>query len=87
MDKNIEFLLNMKLFELKREGMDYLNLNNLKDVIYNTKWLINVPSQLHKIAKDINSLTGKEVADYLSSRKVVTDFDFDDLEVNLDEEW
>jgi len=66
MDKQINFLLHIKLNSLKRDGLDSLTFKQLKRVIYETKWLLAIPHSVSEIAKDINDLTINEVAKYLT---------------------
>lgn len=66
MEQQINFLLHIKLQSLKREGLEPLTYKQLKRVIYQTKWLLQVPSSISQIADDIESLTISEVAKYLT---------------------
>ncbi len=86
MDEQIDVLLNIKLYSLRRNHLENLTLQELKEVIYHTKWLINVPDSLSKIASDISSITINDIADYYSKKR---ENDIGDLESELlsEEVW
>ncbi len=80
MDEQIDVLLNIKLYSLRRNHLEDLTLQDLKEVIYHTKWLISVPASLSRIASDISSITINDIADYYSQKR---ENGIDDLESEL----
>ena len=80
MEKEITFLLNMKLYELKRNHMPSLTFQQLRGVLYSTRWLKGVPARLNEMARDISSLSFEEVAALLADRELELNDDFDGYE-------
>ena len=67
MDKYINCLINLKLSSIKRNSLDYFTFNQLKQVLYHTKWKTSIPDNLSIIANDIATLTVEEIVDFLTS--------------------
>lgn len=86
MDEQINFLLNIKYNSLKRNQLNYLTFKQFKQMIYQTKWLIEQPTSLSVIAKDIDAITADEVIDYIVSDGKKLEKDIDDINKKFEEE-
>ncbi|MDO4377588.1 MAG: hypothetical protein Q4C64_00375 [Erysipelotrichia bacterium] len=86
MEEQINFLLNIKFNSLKRCQLNYLNFKQFKQMVYQTKWLVEVPNSLSMIAKDIDSITAEDVIDYVVSDGKKLQDDIDKLNKKFEEE-
>lgn len=86
MDEQINFLLNIKYNSLKRNQLNYLSFKQFKQMIYQTKWLLEQPTSLSVIAKDIDAITADEVIDYIVSDGKKLEKDIDDINKKFEEE-
>lgn len=86
MDEQINFLLNIKYNSLKRNQLNYLTFKQFKQMVYQTKWLIEQPTSLSVIAKDIDAITADEVIDYIVSDGKKLEKDIDDINKKFEEE-
>lgn len=80
MDKKISFLINLKLFEFRREYKADLSSQQIRKILDNTVWSKGVPARLNQIAKDIRELTYGTVTDYLAEDDSSLEYDFSNME-------
>ena len=85
-EEQINFLLNIKYNSLKRCQLNYLTFKQFKQMVYQTKWLIEVPESLSTIAKDIDSITVEDVIDHVVSQGEKLQEDIKDLNKKFEEE-
>ena len=85
MDKYVNFLLNIKLNELRRNHIESLTYQQLLGVLNQGKWLIARPTNLSAIARDINSVTIDEVVDFIAGDNTKLTEDFEKMSNELSE--
>ncbi len=86
MDKQLDFLLNIKLYSLQRSYFNDLTFAQLKEVMFATKWANGLPEHLYQIAADIEELNLYEVANYFTKQGKQLDYNFNTLEGGTYEE-
>jgi hypothetical protein len=86
MDKQLDFLLNIKLYSLQRSYFNDLTFEQLKEVMFATKWQNGLPEHLYQIAADIEELNFYEVANYFTKQGKQLDYNFNTLEGGTYEE-
>ncbi len=77
---NIKFLINNKLFALRRNNLPTLTYKQVEETLYSTKWNKAVPEHLCDIARDVEALTVEEVVNYLTKEALTTKYDLADLD-------
>lgn len=83
MDKNLEketeFLIDLKLKELQRGSLSRLSYDQVRRTLYNGIWNNGVPAHLSQIANDIRNLTTEDIVKYLTKESWVTKYSLADL--------
>ena len=77
---NIKFLINNRLFALRRNNLPTLTYRQVEDTLYSTKWAKGVPAHLCDIARDIQELKVEEVVNYLTREALTSKYDLANLE-------
>ena len=83
---NIRFLINSRLFELRRNNLPNLTFGQIEDTLYSTKWKNAVPEHICDIAKDIQDLTVEEVVNYLTKEALTSKYDLADVDRDFEGE-
>ena len=86
MEKQLDFLLNIKLYSLQRSYFNDLTFAQLKEVMFATKWPNGLPEHLYQIAADIEDLNFYEVANYFTKHGKQLEYNFNTLEGGTNEE-
>lgn len=64
--ENIEFLINSKLKEIKRENVISIGYDDVEKALFSLKWKDGVPEHLNIIAQDIHDITVDEIIDVMT---------------------
>ncbi|MBR0385194.1 MAG: hypothetical protein IJI05_01440 [Erysipelotrichaceae bacterium] len=78
-EKETEFLIELKLQQLRRGSLSRLSADQLKRTLLIGKWENNVPAHLCTIASDIRALTAEDIVKYLTKESWVTKYSLADL--------
>lgn len=77
---NTKFLINCKLYSLRRNNLPSLTYQQVEKTLLKTKWTEGVPEHICEIAQDIENLTVEEVVDVLTKEAITTKYDLGNLE-------
>lgn len=83
MDRKIDFLLTIKLYELRRNNLEDLTLAQLKEAAFAVKWPQGLPEHLYQVAQDIEELNYYDITSYFGRQSRQLDYKFDTLEGGL----
>ena len=68
---DVHFLFRIKLNEFKNANIHDIDMKDIKNYIYNTKWKNVTDLELCEVVDDIMSISYSDIFDYMKARSII----------------